>query len=98
MAAAFLGSSDLHLEVGEDVRDRLVRHMAAVHTSMHAASAEYFERSRRRTYVMTKSFLDTIAEFKTVYARKLDDMTTFAQRVEVGLVKMCGAAADVKKI
>ena len=98
MAAAFLGSSDLHLEVGEDVRDRLVRHMAAVHTSMHAASAEYFERSRRRTYVMTKSFLDTIAEFKTVYARKLDDMTTFAQRVEVGLVKMRGAAADVKKI
>eukprot|EP00966_Prymnesium_polylepis_P206274 4779736-Prymnesium_polylepis.1 len=96
--AAFLGSSDFRLEAGADVRDRLVRHMAAVHAGMHTASVEYFERSRRRTYLTPKSILDTVAEFKTVYARKLDDMTTFAQRVEAGLVKMREAAADVENL
>lgn len=46
--------------------------------------AEYFERFRRQTFVTPKSYLSFISSYKVIYAHKMADVGTLAERMKTG--------------
>ena len=97
VATYFIGSFD-KLQGDASVRQKLIRHMGAVHAGMNGACETYFERYRRNTYVTPKSFLGFIEEYKGVYVKKLDFVQVLADSINTGLDKLREAAKDVEQI
>ncbi|KAJ4946954.1 hypothetical protein JOQ06_008997, partial [Pogonophryne albipinna] len=57
--------------------------------------AEYFERFRRQTFVTPKSYLSFISSYKVIYAHKMADVGTLAERMKTGLCKLMEAEQAV---
>ena len=97
VATSLIGSFD-RLQGDGDVKEKLIKHMAAVHDSMTAGCVEYFEKYRRNVYVTPKSYLGFIAEYKIVYVQKLEHIELLANNINTGLEKLVDAAQDVDKM
>jgi len=97
VATAYIGNFK-ELKGDADVRQKVIKHMAYVHSQMASSCEQYFERYRRNVYVTPKSYLGFIEEYKKVYVKKLEQISVLADSINVGLEKLLEAAADVEKM
>ena len=68
VATAYIGNFK-ELKGDADVREKLIKHMAYVHSAMAGSCELYFERYRRNVYVTPKSYLGFIEEYQKVYVK-----------------------------
>eukprot|EP00327_Prymnesium_parvum_P015479 CAMPEP_0113272674 /NCGR_PEP_ID=MMETSP0008_2-20120614/23450_1 /TAXON_ID=97485 /ORGANISM="Prymnesium parvum" /LENGTH=4484 /DNA_ID=CAMNT_0000122153 /DNA_START=48 /DNA_END=13502 /DNA_ORIENTATION=+ /assembly_acc=CAM_ASM_000153 len=97
VATAYIGKFK-ELKGDAEVRSRLIKHMAYVHSRMAPMCSDYFERYRRNVYVTPKSYLGFIDEYQKVYVKKLEHISVLADSINVGLDKLLEAGADVEKM
>ncbi|KAL3919835.1 MAG: hypothetical protein SGPRY_005486 [Prymnesium sp.] len=87
VATAYIGKFK-ELRGDAEVRSRLIKHMAYVHSRMAPNCVDYFERYRRNVYVTPKSYLGFIDEYQKVYVKKLEHISVLADSINVGLEKL----------
>ena len=97
VATAYIGKFK-ELKGDADVRTKVIKHMAYVHSRMATCCEDYFERYRRNVYVTPKSYLGFIEEYQKVYVKKLEQISVLADSINVGLDKLLEAGADVEKM
>lgn len=75
-------------DIEEDVRDNIAGHMAFVHTEVTTASVQYLAAIRRYSYTTPKSYLELIALYKTLLARKREALAAAKERLVSGVEKI----------
>ncbi|KAK5935878.1 hypothetical protein CgunFtcFv8_021195 [Champsocephalus gunnari] len=83
------------LRCSEDVKRSIVVTMGTFQDLVAEKCAEYFERFRRQTFVTPKSYLSFISSYKVIYALKMADVGTLAERMKTGLCKLMEAEQAV---
>jgi hypothetical protein len=76
-------------------RDALSQAMAHAHSSVAEAGRAFAEATRRKVYVTPKSYLELIALYKSLLARKRAELSAARQRLEGGVAKIAAAGAQV---
>ncbi|KAL0234370.1 hypothetical protein PCE1_001406 [Barthelona sp. PCE] len=94
VASRFISDFEIVVD-DEDVRGRLVEHIAWVHDDMIKVCDDYFQRFRKPTYVTPKSYLSFIKSFMGVYSEKHEEIRTLADRLNSGLKKLKDASAQI---
>jgi dynein heavy chain, axonemal len=75
-------------DIDEDVRANIAAHMAFVHTEVTTASVQYREAVRRYCYTTPKSYLELISLYKTLLARKRENLQSAKDRLVSGVEKI----------
>ena len=96
VAEQYLADFDLGEE--SHAKPKLITHMAHVHSSVSAATTEYFERFRRYAYVTPKSYFSFLTTYQDLHLKKRTDLSGQAADIDVGLAKLVQAAEDVDKM
>ncbi|RYH32012.1 hypothetical protein EON65_01475, partial [archaeon] len=89
------------LEMGgdrPDIKDNIAYHIAEVHTSVGAASADYFKREKRYNYTTPKSFLELVAFYKSLLREQRNDLHGNIKRLDTGLLTLQRTNQDVEKL
>ena len=94
VSTKFIG--DFEMACDDKAKDELQTHMGFVHVAVTRACKEYFEKFRRNVYVTPKSYLSFISGYRKLYADKLAEVKTLADKINSGLTKLFDAKADVK--
>ena len=95
VADNFLADVDLGTQ---DTKENVAHHMAEVHLTVDAASAEYFDRRRRYNYVTPKSFLELINFYKTLLAGHRETSGALIERLDTGLATLRKTQQDVAEL
>ena len=95
VAQRFVGEIE-HLS--DEQKESMANHMAHVHATVTLASEAYYEAERRRNFVTPKSFLELIALYKQMLAKKLGDVSALKIRLETGLDKLNATAEMVAEL
>eukprot|EP00741_Cyanophora_paradoxa_P016051 tig00000042_g15496.t1 len=74
--------------ISGEQREAIAQHCAFVHHSVNIASAAFFEQERRHNYTTPKSYLELIALYKSMLARKRGEIQSLKARLENGLEKL----------
>lgn len=82
----------------EGTRDAIARHMAFAHQSVAEASIIYHDTYRRYNYTTPKSYLELIALYKGLLARKRGELTVAKERLESGVDKIAQASRAVEDL
>ncbi|OQS01624.1 dynein heavy chain [Achlya hypogyna] len=80
------------------VADNVSHHMAEVHLSVIAASAQFKAALGRFNYVTPTSFLELIVFYKKLLRAKRTSLATLIQRLDVGLHTLKKTADDVEQL
>ncbi|XP_042366785.1 dynein axonemal heavy chain 5 [Plectropomus leopardus] len=72
------------LRCSEDVRQSVVVTMGTFQDLVAEKCGEYFERFRRQTFVTPKSYLSFIDSYMVIYAQKIANVGTLAERMKTG--------------
>jgi dynein heavy chain len=83
---------------GEELRDKLSKHMAEQHLSTGLASVRYKQTQKRFNYVTPKSFLELIEFYKTLLTQKRDHVQKDIDRLDIGLSTLRKTAQDVAEL
>ena len=83
VSTKFIG--DFEMACDDKAKDELQTHMGFVHVAVTRACKEYFEKFRRNVYVTPKSYLSFIAGYRKLYADKLAEVKTLADKINSGL-------------
>ena len=86
------------LEVTDELRLSLAKHMGMVHLSVSDKSLVFKERLRRFNYVTPKSFLELISFYKMLLADKTTALNKLIYRLDVGLSKLKKTSEDVAEL
>ena len=78
-----------------DLKPSVSEFMAHVHTTVNAMSHVYLTQEKRYNYTTPKSFLEQIALYKSLLARKSSELQSNMDRMENGLTKLQSTAAQV---
>merc|ERR1719473_2136298 len=78
------------------VTEGLMVHMGNVHSMVTEVCLEYAASMSRKVYQTPKSYLSFIAAYKGMYNTKLAEIKDKEERVNLGLDKLIGGAADVE--
>ncbi|XP_042371916.1 dynein axonemal heavy chain 5-like, partial [Plectropomus leopardus] len=70
------------LRCSEDVRQSVVVTMGTFQDLVAEKCGEYFERFRRQTFVTPKSYLSFIDSYMVIYAQKIANVGTLAERMK----------------
>ncbi|KAG2382014.1 hypothetical protein C9374_005806 [Naegleria lovaniensis] len=89
---------DYKINCTPEVKQSLIKHMAAVHNKINEVSQEYFQRFRRAVHTTPKSYLSFIQLYKDVYKAKYAEIDKEAKNVAMGLSKLHDAKEDVEKL
>ena len=84
------------IQCTQDAKRNLYKTMASVQDSVSVACSNYFQRFRRSTHVTPKSFLSFINSYKSVYARKEEEIGEMSSRMNQGLEKLHEASKAVE--
>jgi hypothetical protein len=76
-------------------RDAVAQAMARAHEAVTEAGRRFAEATKRKVYVTPKSYLELIALYKSLLARKRADLSAARQRLEGGVAKIAAAGAQV---
>jgi len=79
----------------EEMKQELVRNIAAVHMQLQETTKRYFSQFRRNVYVTPKSFLSFINTYKEVYKAKYEETNADSEKITGGLAKLAEAETDV---
>jgi dynein heavy chain, axonemal len=80
-------------DIDDDVRSNMAAHMAYVHTEVTTASVQYRESVRRFCYTTPKSYLELISLYKTLLARKRENLQVAKDRLVSGVEKIAQVCA-----
>lgn len=83
------------VELTDLERNAAIEMCQTFHTSTEILSAEFLSRLNRHNYVTPTSYLEMINTFKTLLARKRNEITTAKNRYETGLMQLDSAAGQV---
>ncbi|XP_059182778.1 dynein axonemal heavy chain 5 [Centropristis striata] len=86
------------LRCSEDVKRSVVVTMGNFQDLVAEKCSEYFERFRRQTFVTPKSYLSFIDSYRIIYARKIAEVGTLAERMKTGLCKLMEAEQSVSQL
>lgn len=75
-------------DIDDEVRGNIASHMAFVHTEVTSASVQYLEAVRRFCYTTPKSYLELISLYKTLLARKRENLQSAKDRLVSGVEKI----------
>lgn len=75
-------------DIEDEVRGNIAAHMAFVHTEVTSASVQYLDSVRRFCYTTPKSYLELISLYKTLLARKRDNLQSAKDRLVSGVEKI----------
>eukprot|EP00741_Cyanophora_paradoxa_P002212 tig00000555_g2144.t1 len=84
------------VQMEEGIRSEVVEMCKQFHESTRALSAQFLAELKRHNYVTPTSYLELITTFKTLLAKKRNDVMTLKKRYEVGLEKLAFTASQVK--
>ncbi len=79
----------------DDLRARVAAAMAAAHEAVGGAARAYEARARRRVHTTPKSFLELVALYCALLGEKRGELAAARARLEAGVDKVSGAAAQV---
>ena len=82
-------------DIEDEVRDTIAAHMAFVHTEVTAASIQYLAAVRRYSYTTPKSYLELISLYKTLLARKRENLAAAKERLVSGVEKIAQVCASI---
>ncbi|TYZ60954.1 hypothetical protein PybrP1_011234 [[Pythium] brassicae (nom. inval.)] len=77
------------------IQENVCHHMAEMHASVTAASAQYARTHARYNYVTPTSFLELIRFYRTLLASRRRAQAETVKRLDVGLATLHKTAADV---
>lgn len=83
------------VELTELERNAAIEMCQTFHTSTEVLSNEFLIRLNRHNYVTPTSYLEMINTFKTLLARKRNELIMSKQRYETGLMQLDSAAGQV---
>eukprot|EP00462_Mataza_sp_D1_P017376 CAMPEP_0175163132 /NCGR_PEP_ID=MMETSP0087-20121206/25561_1 /TAXON_ID=136419 /ORGANISM="Unknown Unknown, Strain D1" /LENGTH=4572 /DNA_ID=CAMNT_0016451765 /DNA_START=103 /DNA_END=13822 /DNA_ORIENTATION=+ len=86
------------VDATDEVRDKLIGHIAKVHDLVTTACTDYFQKFRRAVFVTPKSYLSFISAYKETYVTKVAAIDVAAKNVNIGLAKLKDAEVDVDKM
>jgi dynein heavy chain len=84
------------VDLDEDVRIQTVTMCKHFHESVREMSERYYETLRRHNYVTPTSYLELILTFKTLLAKKREEILLLKNRYATGLEKLQFAASQVR--
>ena len=87
---------EFSIQCTPEAKRNLFKTMASVQDSVSVACNNYFQRFRRQTHVTPKSFLSFISSYKSVYAKKEEEIGEMSQRMNQGLEKLHEASKAVE--
>ncbi|GAB0086567.1 Dynein heavy chain [Sergentomyia squamirostris] len=89
----------MHFEiVSEDstVKNRLVRSISNIHGIVQNIAVDYFERFRRKVYIIPKKFLNFLQTYMDFYMKKKLQIENMSKRMSDGIQKLLDAAESIK--
>ncbi|KAJ1446978.1 dynein heavy chain and region D6 of dynein motor-domain-containing protein [Pelagophyceae sp. CCMP2097] len=98
VSRGFIESMGAELQGDAATKESLMQHMAYVHGAVVESCDEYYQTMRRRVYQTPRSYLSFLADYRSVYSRKLAEVENKASRVVVGLDKLRQGAEDVESM
>ncbi|XP_055685262.1 dynein axonemal heavy chain 8-like [Lutzomyia longipalpis] len=87
---------DLDMVCEAEVKERLIRSVSDVHGSIEDVAEEYFERFRRKNYVMPKKFCTFLENYRDFYVKKKEEIEKMSQRMSGGIQKLLDAADSIE--
>ena len=87
---------EFSIQCTPETKRNLYKTMASVQDSVSVACNNYFQRFRRSTHVTPKSFLSFISSYKSVYAKKEEEIGEMSTRMNQGLEKLHEASKAVE--
>ncbi|KAF6251999.1 flagellar outer dynein arm heavy chain beta [Scenedesmus sp. NREL 46B-D3] len=82
-------------DVNEELRVSMAQYMAQAHQYVSEASQQYLQSFRRYNYTTPKSYLELIALYKLLLARKRAELQAAKERLQNGVEKIAQASAQV---
>ena len=86
---------DVEMASGE-IKENICYHVAEVHMSVNAASAQYLLQERRYNYTTPKSFLELISFYKALLSNKQNELHAQIERLDTGLTTLRKTNDDVE--
>ena len=77
------------------IKKELVQCMGSIHDDVAEYCLQYFQKYRRLTHVTPKSYLSFMSGYKEIYYKKLNEITSMAERMNVGLTRLVEAERAV---
>jgi dynein heavy chain len=75
VSTKFIANDDkFHVDASDDVKEKLIKHIAAVHDLVTTACEDYFQAFRRAVFVTPKSYLSFISAYKDTYTQKVKEI------------------------
>uniref|UniRef100_A0A8C5QHE5 Dynein axonemal heavy chain 11 n=1 Tax=Leptobrachium leishanense TaxID=445787 RepID=A0A8C5QHE5_9ANUR len=84
--------------IAPNVKDSISQFMAFVHTSVNELSNKYYQNEKRYNYTTPKSFLEQIALYKNLLARKRRELSQRMEHLVNGLQKLKTTASQVEDL
>ncbi|EFC48546.1 hypothetical protein NAEGRDRAFT_55628 [Naegleria gruberi] len=97
VAYRFLTDADMNLGDDEMIKN-ISEHMAFAHESVSMACKSYQHIERRYNYTTPKSFLELIEVYKTLLAKKREELNGTIERLSNGLTKINESEEKVKEL
>lgn len=95
VASRFLEAVDLG---DPEVREGIIEFMPYSFRAVNEASVKYKEVEKRYCYTTPKSFLELIKLFTNMLSKKREEILSYKNKLETGLVKLIETASDVAKL
>ncbi|XP_055711493.1 dynein axonemal heavy chain 8-like [Phlebotomus papatasi] len=77
-------------------KENLIKSITDIHGIVQGVADEYFERFRRKVYIIPKKFLNFLENYKEQYVKKKLQIETMSNRMKGGIQKLLDAADAIK--
>lgn len=89
---------DFNIECTDEVKEKVIKLMGNIHTSVSDSCETYYNKFRKRRYVTPKSYLSFLSGYKQLYTSKHSEVMELANKVNGGLEKLDEAKKDISKM
>lgn len=87
---------DFDIICDNEAKENLIRAITDIHGIVQGVTDEYFERFRRKVYIIPKKFLNFLENYKEQYVKKKLQIETMSNRMKGGIQKLLDAADAIK--